>query len=220
MHDHNHDHDHPDGHPTLPDQDAPLTEHQRLETAVRELLIEKGLITADEVRRVVEVIDSQTPALGARVVARAWVDPAYKARLLANGTEAVKELGIDMGTTKLVVVENTPQVHNLIVCTLCSCYPRPVLGLPPDWYKSSAYRSRAVREPRAVLAEFGTVLPEGVAVRVHDSTAEMRYLVLPMRPAGTDGLSEAELAERVTRDSMVGVSLPLPPQPAAASSGI
>ncbi len=158
----------------------------------------------------VEVIDSQTPALGARVVARAWVDPAYKARLLANGTEAVKELGIDMGTTKLVVVENTPQVHNLIVCTLCSCYPRPVLGLPPDWYKSSAYRSRAV------LAEFGTVLPEGVAVRVHDSTAEMRYLVLPMRPAGTEGLSEAELAELVTRDSMVGVSLPLQPQPAAA----
>ena len=217
---HDHDHDHPDGHPTLPDQDAPLTDHQRLETAVRELLIEKGLITADEVRRVVEIIDSQTPAIGARVVARAWVDPAYRARLLANGAEGVKELGIDMGTTKLVVVENTQQVHNLIVCTLCSCYPRPVLGLPPDWYKSSAYRSRAVREPRAVLTEFGTVLPEGVAVRVHDSTAEMRYLVLPMRPEGTEGLSEAELAELVTRDSMVGVSLPLKPQAAGASSGI
>jgi nitrile hydratase len=191
---HDHDHDHPDGHPTLPDQDTLLTDHQRLETAVRELLIEKGLITADEVRRVVEVIDSQTPAIGARVVARAWVDPAYRARLLANGAEAVKELGIDMGTTKLVVVENTPQVHNLIVCTLCSCYPRPVLGLPPD-----------------------SVLPEGVAVRVHDSTAEMRYLVLPMRPQGTVGLSEAELAELVTRDSMVGVSLPLKPEPAAAA---
>jgi nitrile hydratase len=215
---HDHDHDHPHAHPTLPDQDAPPTYHQRLETAVRELLIEKGLLTADEVRRVVEVIDSQTPALGARVVARAWVDPAYRARLLANGAEAVRELGIDMGTTKLVVVENTPRVHNLIVCTLCSCYPRPVLGLPPDWYKSSAYRSRAVREPRAVLAEFGTVLPAGVAVHVHDSTAEMRYLVLPMRPEGTEGLSEAELAELVTRDSMVGVSLPLAPQPASAGA--
>ena len=216
MHDHNHDHAH--AHPTLPDQDGPLTYPQRLEVAVRELLIEKRLISADEVRRVVEVIDSQTPAIGARVVARAWVDPAYKARLLADGPEAVKELGIDMGTTKLVVVENTPQAHNLIVCTLCSCYPRPVLGLPPDWYKSSAYRSRAVREPRAVLAEFGTQLPEGVAVRVHDSTAEMRYLVLPLRPEGTEGLSEAELAELVTRDSMIGVSLPLKPEPATAGS--
>jgi nitrile hydratase subunit alpha len=216
---HDHDHDHPHAHPTLPDQDAPLTYHQHLETAVRELLLEKGLISADEVRRVVEVIDSQTPAIGARVVARAWVDPDYKARLLANGAEAVKELGIDMGTTRLVVVENTPEAHNLIVCTLCSCYPRPVLGLPPDWYKSSAYRSRAVREPRAVLTEFGTTLPEGVVVRVHDSTAEMRYLVLPMRPAGTEGMSEEELAELVTRDSMVGVSLPLNPQRAATPVG-
>jgi nitrile hydratase len=206
---HDHDHDHP--HETLPNQDAPLTYHQRLEVAVRELLIARGIITPDEVRRVVEVIDSQTPALGARVVARAWVDAEYKKRLLADGPSAVRDLGIDMGTTKLVVVENTPQVHNLIVCTLCSCYPRPVLGLPPDWYKSSAYRSRAVREPRAVLAEFGTTLPEGVTVRVHDSTAEMRYLVLPMRPEGTEGLSESELAELVTRDSMIGVSLPLAP---------
>ncbi len=211
MSDHHHDHDHP--HPTLPDQDVPPTYHQCLEAAVRELLIGKGVITADEVRRVVEVIDSQTPVLGARVVARAWVDPAYKARLLADGPSAVRELGIDMGTTKLVVVENTSEVHNLIVCTLCSCYPRPVLGLPPDWYKSKAYRARAVRAPRAVLAEFGTVLPEGVAVRVHDSTAEMRYLVLPLRPAGTEGLGEAELAEVVTRDSMVGVSLPLAARP-------
>src|SRR5262245_11848561 len=213
-----HDHDHGHAHPTLPDQDAPLTYYQRLEVAVRELLIARGVITADEVRRVVEVIDSQTPALGARVVARAWVDPDYRRRLLADGGAAVRELGIDMGTTKLVVVENTPAVHNLIVCTLCSCYPRPVLGLPPDWYKSSAYRSRAVREPRAVLAEFGTTLPEGVAVRVHDSTAEMRYLVLPMRPAGTDDLSESELAELVTRDSMIGVSLPLTPRPAVLSA--
>jgi nitrile hydratase len=204
-----HDHDHP--HATLPDVDPELTEHQRLEIAVRELLIARGVISADEVRRTVELIDSQTPALGARVVARAWVDPAYKARLLANGSKAVEELGISMGSTLLVVVENTPQVHNLIVCTLCSCYPRPVLGLPPDWYKSKTYRSRAVREPRAVLAEFGTTLPEGVTVRVHDSTADMRYLVLPMRPAGTERMSEAELAELVTRDSMVGVSLPRVP---------
>jgi nitrile hydratase alpha subunit len=201
-----HDHDHP--HATLPDADAPLTEHQRLETAVRELLIAKGIITPDEVRQVLEVFDSQSPLLGARVVAHAWVDPAYKARLLANGSAAVEELGIPMGGTLLVVVENQPKVHNLIVCTLCSCYPRPVLGLPPDWYKSKSYRSRAVREPRAVLAEFGTSLPEDVEVRVHDSTADMRYLVLPMRPAGTEGMNEEDLAKVVTRDSMIGVALP------------
>src|SRR5262245_48127215 len=206
-----HDHDHGHAHPTLPDQDAPLTYYQRLEVAVRELLISRGVISADDVRRKVEVIDSQTPALGARVVARAWVDPAYKARLLADGSAAVQELGIPMEGVLLVVVENTPAVHNLIVCTLCSCYPRPVLGLPPDWYKSKTYRARAIREPRAVLAEFGTFLPEGVAVRVHDSTADMRYMVLPMRPAGTEGMDDAALAELVTRDSMIGVSLPRAP---------
>jgi nitrile hydratase len=202
------DHDHAHPHPTLPDADAPVTYYQRLETAVRELLIGKGVLTADDVRRTLERFDGQTPALGARVVARAWVDPAYRQRLLANGSAAVGELGIDMEGVHLVVVENTPAVHNLIVCTLCSCYPRPVLGLPPDWYKSKAYRSRAVREPRAVLAEFGTILPEGVTVRVHDSTADMRYLVLPMRPAGTEGWDEAALAALVTRDSMIGVALP------------
>jgi nitrile hydratase len=159
----------------------------------------------------VEAMDSRSPAAGARVVARAWVDTAFKSRLLANGTAACQELGIEMGPTKLVVVENSRSVHNLIVCTLCSCYPRMVLGLPPDWYKSKAYRARAVREPRAVLAEFGTALSEGVVVRVHDSTADMRYLVLPMRPSGTEGLSEAELAALVTRDSMIGVSLPQSP---------
>jgi nitrile hydratase len=200
------DHDHL--HATLPDSDAPAAYHERLETAVRELLMAKGLFSADDVRRTVERIDSQTPALGARVVARAWVDPAYRARLLANGSAAVEELGIPMEGVRLVVVENTPQVHNLIVCTLCSCYPRPVLGLPPDWYKSKAYRARAVREPRGVLAEFGTTLPEGVTVRVHDSTADMRYLVLPMRPVGTEGMDEAALAALVTRDSMIGVALP------------
>jgi nitrile hydratase len=210
MHDHPHDHDHP--HATLPDvDDRPRTYHQRLEVAVRELLIARGIISTDDVRRTLELFDTQTALLGAKAVARAWVDPAYKARLLANGSAAVEELGIRTDGTKLVVVENTPQAHNLIVCTLCSCYPRAVLGFPPDWYKSREYRSRAVREPRRVLAEFGTIIPDGVEVRVHDSTADMRYLVLPIRPAGSDGLAEAELAKLVTRDSMIGVSQALHP---------
>jgi nitrile hydratase subunit alpha len=217
MHDHDHDHDHPHPHETLPDAEEALSYHQRLETAVRELLIAKGILTPDDVRRTVEMIDAVGPDLGAKVVARAWVDPEFKQRLLADGTAACEELGIPMGGTKLVVVENTPDVHNLIVCTLCSCYPRVVLGLPPDWYKSKAYRSRAVREPRTVLAEFGTTLPEQVTVRVHDSTAEMRYLVLPMRPTGTDGWTEVDLANLVTRDSMVGVTVIRPVQGSAVT---
>lgn len=211
-HAHPHDHDHAHPHPTLPDATAPLTEHQKLEMALRELLIAKGIINGDDVRRMLEKFDTQSPTLGARVAARAWVDPAYKQRLLADGSAAVRELGIDMEHVVLVVVENTPAVHNLIVCTLCSCYPRPVLGLPPDWYKSKAYRSRAVKEPRAVLAEFGTTLPDGVTVRVHDSTADMRYMVLPLQPAGTDGWTEDKLAELVTRDAMIGVTLVQSPQ--------
>ena len=207
-HDHSpsgpHDHDHE--HPTLPDRAEEIGYHQRLGEAVRALLIEKGVLTADEVRRQIEKMDSRSPAIGARVVARAWSDPAFKARLLADGTAGCRELGIEMGATNLVVVENEPAAHNLIVCTLCSCYPRALLGLPPDWYKSRDYRARAVREPRAVLAEFGTVLPAGTAVRVHDSTADMRYLVLPLRPAGTEALDEAALAALVTRDSMIGVA--------------
>ncbi|MBM3458855.1 MAG: nitrile hydratase subunit alpha [Armatimonadetes bacterium] len=202
-HDHDHDHDHE---ATPPPDEGWGGYGPELETAVRELLIEKGLITADAVRRTVEAIESTTPAVGGRLVARAWVDPAFRARLLADGSAAARELGVDMGTTRLLVVENTPDEHNLIVCTLCSCYPRAVLGLPPAWYKSFAYRSRAVREPRAVLAEFGTVLPEGVSVRVHDSTADMRYMVLPLRPAGTEGWSEEALAALPTRDSMIGVT--------------
>src|SRR5262245_33851110 len=214
-HHHDHDHPHPHRHPPQPDEeDTAPPYYRRLEAAVRELLLEKNVLTADEIRQTLERFDTQTPAIGARVVARAWVDPAYRARLLANGSAAVAELGIDMEGVKLVVVENTPQVHNLIVCTLCSCYPRPVLGLPPDWYKSRAYRSRAVREPRVLLREFGTTIPDELVVRVHDSSADMRYLVLPMRPAGTEGIGEAELAELVTRDSMIGVSLPQQPQPA------
>jgi nitrile hydratase len=203
-HDHAHDHDH--AHSTLPDAAERLGYYQRMEIAVRELLIEKRIITADDVRRAIEAMDARGPAQGARVVARAWSDPAFKQRLLDNGTAACQELGIEMGPTRLVVVENTSDTHNLIVCTLCSCYPRMVLGLPPDWYKSRAYRSRAVREPRAVLAEFGTALADAVTVRVHDSTADMRYLVLPERPSGTAGMTEAQLAALVTRDSMIGVA--------------
>lgn len=196
------------GHESLPDLDTKPTYYQQLEAAVRELLLARGVFSADDMRRAVEEIDSRSPALGARVVARAWVDPDFKTRLLADANSAVRELGIDPGTTNLLVVENTPTVHNMIVCTLCSCYPRVVLGLPPDWYKERAYRCRAVREPRRVLEEFGTTLPEGVQVRVHDSNADMRYLVLPLRPDGTEGMSEEELAGLVTRDSMIGVSLP------------
>jgi nitrile hydratase len=212
MHDeqnHNDDHDHASPHPPRPDvEDLPATEAQLLETAVRELLLAKGVFTGADHRRALETLDSWTPALGARVVARAWVDPQYKARLMTNAPAAVRELGIDPGPAHLVVVENTSGRHNLIVCTLCSCYPKRILGIPPDWYKSRNYRSRAVSEPRAVLAEFGTTLPEGVAVHVHDSTADLRYLVLPMRPEGTEGMSEDELAALVTRDSMVGVAVP------------
>jgi len=202
MHDDHPQHEHP------PDQDGPLSDYQLMEIAVRELLIEKRVLTADEIRRTVEAMDARSPALGARVVARAWADPAFKARLLANGSAACEELGIDLDGTNLVVVESTPAVHNLIVCTLCSCYPRMLLGLPPDWYKSRAYRARAAREPRAVLREFGTELADEVTVRVHDSTADMRYLVLPLQPAGTEGWNEERLAPLVTRDSMIGVSVP------------
>jgi nitrile hydratase len=209
---HDHDHDHPEGatggHPTLRDDDAALTYWQRMEIAVRELLIEKGVTTAAEIAAQIDLMDSRSPANGAAVVARAWSDPDFRSRLLQDAAEASREMGFDIGPLRLIAVENTPDTHNLIVCTLCSCYPRNLLGLPPDWYKSRAYRSRAVREPRAVLAEFGLVLPDGVTVRVHDSTADMRYIVLPARPAGTEGLAEAELAALVTRDSMIGTGLP------------
>jgi nitrile hydratase len=153
----------------------------------------------------------RTPERGAKVVARAWVDPSFKKRLLDNGTKACEELGLDIPALKLVVVENTPEVHNAIVCTLCSCYPRMLLGIPPDWYKSRNYRSRMVREPRAVLREFGLRLSENIQIRVHDSSADMRYMVLPMRPAGTDNWSEERLASLVNRDSMIGVAVPRGP---------
>ena len=198
-------------HETRPDQDVPATYYQFMEAAVRELLIEKEILTAEDIRRTIEDMDSRTPERGAEVVARAWVDPEFKRRLLENAPTAVSELDIDLGPLNLVVVENTPEAHNLIVCTLCSCYPRFLLGLPPDWYKSREYRSRSVREPRAVLREFGTVIPDNVPVRVHDSTADLRYLVLPQRPEGTDDCSEQELAALVGRDAMIGVTVVQPP---------
>ena len=198
-----HDHDHT--HAEISHSERPGY-YDIMETAVRELLIEKRLFGADEIRRQIEVLDSRTPALGAKVVARAWVDQAFRVRLLANGRAACEELGITFyDDTQLIVLENTDKVHNLIVCTLCSCYPRPVLGLPPDWYKLKPYRARAVSEPRAVLAEFGTHIPDDVEVRVSDSTALVRYLVLPKRPDGTDDYSEEQLATLVTRDAMIGV---------------
>jgi nitrile hydratase len=206
---HGHSHPHGQPHPFQPDiEDSALTHHQLLQLAVGELLMEKGIFTGDEFRSTLEDIDSRNPGDGARVVARAWVDAEFKKRLLADTVAAAAELGVDAGTIPIMTVENTPQIHNTIVCTLCSCYPRLLLGLPPDWYKSRAYRSRVVREPRAVLAEFGTTIPENAEVRVHDSTAELRYMVLPMRPEGTEGMSEDELAKLVTRDCMVGVTLP------------
>jgi nitrile hydratase len=180
--------------------------YRRMQAAVEELLILKGIVTAEDVQRQVDAMEGRNYKRGAKMVARAWVDSAYKSRMLANGSAAAAELGLEVGPLRLIVVENTPKVHNVIVCTLCSCYPRMLLGIPPEWYKSRAYRSRVVREPRAVLAEFGTRLPDDVDVRVHDSTADMRYMVLPLRPRGTDGWDEERLAALVTRDSLIGVA--------------
>jgi nitrile hydratase subunit alpha len=189
----------------------PLSYFQLMEISLRELLVEKGILTNAQVDAEVENMRSRTPERGAKVVARAWADAAFRKRLLESGTKACEELGLDVPALKLVAVENTPEVHNAIVCTLCSCYPRMLLGIPPDWYKSRNYRSRMVREPRAVLSEFGLVLSEKTQIRVHDSTADMRYIVLPMRPAGTDGWSEERLAALVSRDCMIGVAVPKGP---------
>jgi nitrile hydratase len=214
-HDHHHEHDHADGshhaHPVQADDASAPGEYEVMILAIRDLMIEKGFLTPEQVRKGLERLDAWQPSRGADVVARAWTDPDFKARLLADGNKAVAEFGIDMGDARLVVVENTDAVHNVIVCTLCSCYPRPLLGLPPDWYRSKNYRARVVREPRKVLKELGTEVGDDVAVRVHDSLADLRYLVLPQRPAGTDGWSSTQLAELVTRDCMVGVVNPVPP---------
>ncbi len=188
--------------------DEPMSEVALRSVAIEALLAEKGLLTPDEVQRQVNLMDGRTPADGARVVAKAWVDEGFKARLLADSRSALAEMGIEIPaeTPLLEVVENTEDTHHLVVCTLCSCYPRMLLGRPPDWYKSLAYRARAVSDPRGVMAEFGTKLADGVQITVLDSTADMRYLVLPRRPAGTEGMSEEELASLVSRDSMIGVT--------------
>ena len=189
----------------------PYSYFQLMEISLRELLVEKGVLTDEAVRTEVEAMRHRTPERGATVVARAWMDESFKKRLLENGTKACEELGLEIPGLKLVVVENTAGVHNVIVCTLCSCYPRMLLGIPPDWYKSRNYRSRMVREPRNVLNEFGLALSEKTTIRVHDSTADMRYIVLPARPAGTESWSEEKLASIVSRDCMIGVAVPAVP---------
>ena len=198
-HDHHHDGDH--HHP------AEVSEVERRAKALEEILVEQGIVDPGFVDAFVQAYTEDIgPMNGARVVARAWTDPDYRRRLLDRGAEAIEELGFAGPEGNVVVVENTVEVHNVVVCTLCSCYPWTVLGLPPDWYKSAPYRSRVVREPREVLAEMGCVLPDEIDIRVWDSSAEVRYLVLPERPAGTEHLDEAELAALVSRDSMIGVA--------------
>ena len=207
MHDHKGGGGHEGGHHhgTEHHHGGEVSQTQLLTAALESLLVEKGLLSSDTIDQLVERYEKDIgPMIGARVVARAWKDPAYKQRLLSDSASALAELGIHMDN--LVVVENTPAAHNAVVCTLCSCYPWAVLGLPPTWYKEPAYRSRMVIEPRAVLREFGLELDESVEVRVWDSSAEQRYLVLPERPAGTEGMTEAELARLVSRDSMIGVA--------------
>jgi nitrile hydratase alpha subunit len=210
-----HAHDHGDHHHDA-DEHAPVNEHDNgppgefeiMSRAMQELLEAKGVVTGDEVRRRMEQFEDDFPFRGSRVIARAWTDPNFRKRLLEDGKAACIEMGVQLETERLIAVENTPEVHNVIVCTLCSCYPRALLGMPPTWYKSRNYRSRVVFEPRAVLKEFGTELPDHVTVRVHDSNADMRYVVIPMRPEGTDGWSEEKLAGLLTRDTLVGVTVP------------
>ena len=212
VHGHGHDVDDVDPthrHPLQPDlEDAPLAYHQVMQMAVASLLIDKGIFSADDLRAQVERMDGLNRGRGARLAARAWVDDGFRERLIADSKSASAELGMDLGPIPILVIENTPETHNVVVCTLCSCYPRFLLGIPPDWYKSRSYRSRTVREPRRVLAEFGTEFGPEVVIRVHDSTADMRYMILPMRPAGTEDMSEEALAGLVTRDSLIGVTVP------------
>jgi nitrile hydratase subunit alpha len=197
----------------------PYSYFQLMEVSLRELLVEKGIVSEDAIAGAMRTMRERGPERGAAMVARAWVDPAYKSRMLANGSAAAEELGFDVPGLRLIVVENTPEAHNVIVCTLCSCYPRMLLGIPPEWYKSRPYRSRVVREPRKVLAEFGLKVSAKVAIRVHDSNADMRYMVLPLRPAGTTGWSEERLAGLVNRDSLIGVAVPrIPKKPKSRKS--
>ncbi len=214
-HDHeHHDHEHAPGHrhpPAADDPEAPR-EARLLERALRELLVEKGVFTAEMIHRQIDAMDSRNPALGARIVARAWTDDGFRRELVAEPLATIeKATGMPMvvaGMPELRVVENAPGVHNVVVCTLCSCYPRMLLGIPPAWYKATDYRARVIREPRKVLAEFGLALDEATEVRVHDSTADMRYLVLPQRPAGTEAWDAAALEAIVTRDCMIGTAVP------------
>ncbi len=217
-HDHGHDHDdhshdHGDAHAPRRDHDAgEMGAYEVLEEAMRLLLIEKGVLTEKEIATQIDVIESRSPALGAKVVAHAWTHPEFKTKLLEDTRGALLDLGIDIGSiAEFRVVENTPKTHNVIVCTLCSCYPKMLLGIPPAWYKSLAYRSRTVMDPRGVLKEFGVTIAEAVEVRVHDSTADLRYIVLPMQPKGTEGWSEERLAALVSRDCMIGTALPSGP---------
>ncbi len=208
MNDNGHDGGHPHGHPheELRHERSPWAARIR---AVEELLVEKGVFDHEEVQAQMEYMEARTYENGARLVARAWTDPDFKARLLSDPKAAAAEVGIDAsGPVEISVIENTPRTHNLIVCTLCSCYPRPILGRPPDWYKSFAYRSRAVREPRAVMREFGLEVGDDAEVLVHDSTADLRYMVLPMRPPGTEGMGEEAPSKLVTRDSLIGTAVP------------
>lgn len=200
------DHRQHDHGPHRPDDPLPPVDSLAQEAALRALLVEKGVFTLEELRAAMEAMDARGEPLGARIIARIWTDPEYRREILDRPAAALKAFGVDMGVNDLMVVENTADLHNVVVCTLCSCYPRMILGIPPAWYKSREYRSRLVRDPRAVLGEFGLDLPADVSVRVHDSTADLRYLVVPERPAGTDGWPPERLAALVTRDSMIGVA--------------
>ncbi len=203
---HDHDHHHDDHEALIVEDDAGNLEGQIIIGALQAVLIARGLLTAPEVTREIEKLESPGLHQGAKIVARAWTDPGYKARLLDNGKQAIGEIGIQVGEAQIVVVENTPTTHNLITCTLCSCYPRSILGQPPSWYISKAYRARTVWEPRRVLAEFGTDLPADIELIVHDSNADMRYLVLPEPPADAAARTAAELEALVTRDRLIGVA--------------
>ncbi|MEK9648911.1 MAG: nitrile hydratase subunit alpha [Gammaproteobacteria bacterium] len=204
-----HDGHHHDDHEAIEDLDD-ITEFEVMEQAIRELLLEKGILSASQIQAQIDDMDSRTPVMGQKIIARAWTDSAYRERLISDPKSAFAEMGVTRldENPEVVVVENTPERHNVIVCTLCSCYPRVLLGMPPAWYKKRAYRSRVVKEPRKVLSEFGTELPDLTKIEVHDSTADMRYLVLPMRPAGTDNWSAEQLEALITRDAMIGVKVP------------
>ena len=207
-----HDGHHHDDHAPIEDG-GEITEYEVLEQAIRELLIEKGVVSADAIQRQMDEMDSRTPVMGSKIIARAWTDPAYRDRLIGEPKAALAEMGVTKldENPEVEVVANTPDRHHVIVCTLCSCYPRVILGMPPAWYKKRAYRSRVVKEPRQVLKEFGTEFPDSVKFEVHDSTADMRYLVLPMRPEGTEDWTAEQLAGLVTRDVMIGVKVPVRP---------